>query len=191
MRLDAFLAKAAQIQSLAREAESGAAGSSADGSAEAAGGDAEDKGTAADRLRKALVRGSSPTLAEDVMECLEDLGGRAVDVIEGPLMSGMEKVGQLFGEGKMFLPQVVKSAKTMRDAVTVLEPYMKGDPSVSGTRRRPLILLATVKGDVHDIGKNIVGIVMGCNGFEVCDLGVMVPVEQILEALPPRPCTRP
>ena len=176
-----LLAKAAQIQSLAREAESGAAGSPADGSAEAAGGDAEDTGTAADRLRKALVRGSSPTLVEDVMECLKDLGGRAVDVIEGPLMSGMEKVGQLFGEGKMFLPQVVKSAKTMRDAVTVLEPYMKGDPSVSGTRRRPLILLATVKGDVHDIGKNIVGIVMGCNGFEVCDLGVMVPVEQILD----------
>ena len=102
----------------------------------------------------------------------------AINIIEGPLMAGMETVGKLFGDGKMFLPQVVKSAKVMRDAVTILEPYMGKDDK--GTER-PKILLATVKGDVHDIGKNITGIVLTCNGFEIHDLGVMVDKESILD----------
>ena len=104
--------------------------------------------------------------------------GSALKVIEGPLMDGMEKVGKMFAEGKMFLPQVVKSAKVMRDAVTILEPHMKKGQEDSG---RPKVVLATVKGDVHDIGKNITGIVLTCNGFEVIDLGVMVDKETILK----------
>ncbi len=184
------------------------------------------------RLSESLVKGRTAGLAEDVISALESLGS-AVAVIEGPLMAGMERVGELFGAGKMFLPQVVKSAKVMRDAVAVLEPYMEGastidtasevspsgtsgmvsevSPSgtsgmasdgVSGmtseegagmasdgcfyevgrTDSRPVIVNATVKGDVHDIGKNITGIVLTCNGFNVIDLGVMVDRETILEA---------
>ncbi|MDD7553012.1 MAG: methionine synthase [Candidatus Cryptobacteroides sp.] len=132
-----------------------------------------------ERIVKALVRGGSTSLEADILECLKEKG-RAVDVIEGPLMDGMARVGELFAEGKMFLPQVVKSAKVMRDAVAVLRPYMEQDSSRSSSAK-PKILMATVKGDVHDIGKNITGIVMGCNGFEVTDLGVMVPKETILE----------
>ena len=131
------------------------------------------------RLSKAIVNGGSPTLREDVLEALEQAGGEAVKVIEGPLMDGMEEVGRRFGEGRMFLPQVVKSAKVMKDAVAVLEPYMKEEGS--GAVKRPLVVLATVKGDVHDIGKNIFGIVLRCNGFDVHDLGVMVDKETILD----------
>jgi 5-methyltetrahydrofolate--homocysteine methyltransferase len=104
--------------------------------------------------------------------------GSAIEIIEGPLMAGMETVGKLFGDGRMFLPQVVKSAKVMRDAVSILEPYMGQNDK--GTER-PKILLATVKGDVHDIGKNITGIVLSCNGFDIHDLGVMVDKETILD----------
>ena len=129
-----------------------------------------------ERLVKALVGGGSPNLREDLMESLQEKG-RAVDVIEGPLMDGMARVGELFAAGKMFLPQVVKSAKVMRDAVEILQPYMEAS---EGTGGKPRILLATVQGDVHDIGKNILGIVLRCNGFEVEDLGVMVPRETIL-----------
>ena len=130
-----------------------------------------------ERLKNALVKGSSKGLEDDVREALGQYGS-ALAVIEGPLMAGMETVGRLFGEGKMFLPQVVKSAKTMRDAVDILEPYMADGKQDSG---RPKIVLATVKGDVHDIGKNITGIVLTCNGFDVRDLGVMVDKETILD----------
>ena len=129
-----------------------------------------------ERLANALVAGGSPTLQQDLMEALQEKG-RAVDVIEGPLMDGMARVGERFAAGKMFLPQVVKSAKVMRDAVEILQPYMGASEEGSGKSR---ILLATVQGDVHDIGKNILGIVLRCNGFEVTDLGVMVPRETIL-----------
>ena len=130
-----------------------------------------------ERLRASLVKGSSATLESDLKEAMERYSS-ALEVIEGPLMAGMETVGKLFGEGKMFLPQVVKSAKVMRDAVTILEPYMDNDDRKSS---RPKVVIATVKGDVHDIGKNITGIVLTCNGFDVHDLGVMVDKETILE----------
>ena len=130
-----------------------------------------------ERLKNALVKGSAGRLEEDIKEAL-DRYGSALAVIEGPLMAGMETVGALFGEGKMFLPQVVKSAKIMRDAVSLLEPYMENSAEES---TRPKVVLATVKGDVHDIGKNITGIVLGCNGFDVRDLGVMVDKEAILD----------
>ena len=132
-----------------------------------------------ERLRTALVKGKSETLAEDLHQALETYG-KAVNIIEGPLMEGMETVGRMFGEGKMFLPQVVKSAKVMRDAVEILQPYMTGEDA--GKADKPKIVLATVKGDVHDIGKNITGIVLTCNGFQVHDLGVMVDRETILQA---------
>ncbi|MCQ2165486.1 MAG: methionine synthase [Bacteroidales bacterium] len=132
-----------------------------------------------ERLIQALVKGNPSTLGDDIMECLAETG-RPVDVIEGPLMAGMARVGELFGAGKMFLPQVVKSAKIMRDAVGILQPYIEADAEGSGSAR-PKIVIATVKGDVHDIGKNITAIVLGCNGFEVTDLGVMVPKETILD----------
>ncbi|MGN1232052.1 MAG: dihydropteroate synthase, partial [Candidatus Cryptobacteroides sp.] len=131
-----------------------------------------------ERLAEALVKGKSDYLAEDVMECLASCG-TAVKVIEGPLMAGMEKVGELFGAGKMFLPQVVKSARIMKEAVAILEPYMKGNEE--DCSHKPLIINATVKGDVHDIGKNITGIVLSCNGFDVVDLGVMVEKERIID----------
>ena len=127
---------------------------------------------------QALLTGKSDRLPELVTAALERLGS-AVQVIEGPLMTGMEEVGRRFGEGKMFLPQVVKSAKVMKDAVALLEPYMDAGEQAS---QRPVVIHATVKGDVHDIGKNIAGIVLRCNGFEVIDLGVMVDKETILEA---------
>ena len=133
--------------------------------------------TAAERLTEALVKGQSKDLEADLMEILGN-DGKAIDIIEGPLMAGMETVGRLFGDGKMFLPQVVKSAKVMRDAVSILEPYIGKDDKGA---ERPKILLATVKGDVHDIGKNITGIVLSCNGFEIHDLGVMVDKETILD----------
>jgi 5-methyltetrahydrofolate--homocysteine methyltransferase len=169
-----------------------------------------------DRLKEAIVKGRSENLEKDIKEAM-DVYGEAVKVIEGPLMAGMEHVGQLFGEGKMFLPQVVKAAKVMRDAVDILSPYMelvdrcsddphlpdgryplaeggmssaqsthqlyeaKSDIALTEKRReKNVVVIATVKGDVHDIGKNILGIVMTCNGFEVHDLGVMVDKEIIL-----------
>ena len=131
------------------------------------------------QLSADLVAGKAADLQGDVLRCLEALGS-AVKVIEGPLMAGMEQVGTQFGAGKMFLPQVVKSAKVMKDAVAILEPYMPAEAEESSVR--PVVIHATVKGDVHDIGKNITGIVLRCNGFEVIDLGVMVEKEAILAA---------
>jgi len=130
-----------------------------------------------ERIASAIVAGGSETLREDLLLALESAGGEAVKIIEGPLMDGMEEVGRRFGEGRMFLPQVVKSAKAMKDAVAALEPYMKEEGSAA---KRPLVVLATVKGDVHDIGKNIFGTVLRCNGFDIIDLGVMVDKETIL-----------
>ena len=130
-----------------------------------------------ERLKNALVKGTAKELEKDILEALNRYGS-ALAVIEGPLMAGMETVGALFGEGKMFLPQVVKSAKIMRDAVSILEPHME---NADHETSRPKVVLATVKGDVHDIGKNITGIVLSCNGFEVIDLGVMVDKDTILD----------
>jgi len=130
-----------------------------------------------ERLVSLVVKGSSESLQEFTLECLNKLGS-AVDVIGGPLMKGMERVGEMFSDGRMFLPQVVKSAKTMRDAVDILQPYMEKDSPVS---HRPKFVIATVQGDVHDIGKNITSIVLQCGGFDVTDLGVMVPSEEIVE----------
>jgi 5-methyltetrahydrofolate--homocysteine methyltransferase len=173
--------------------------------------------TPGERLKAALIKGRSETLAEDLEQAIY-IYGKAVNIIEGPLMEGMETVGKMFGEGKMFLPQVVKSAKVMRDAVEILQPYMDTETAQSGNSKvescsshieaadstaesdgshieaadsgsgsdrrkaKPKITLATVKGDVHDIGKNITGIVLTCNGFQVNDLGVMVDKETILRA---------
>ena len=124
------------------------------------------------------MKGVGDHLEEDLKEALEKYP-RAVDIIEGPLMAGMNTVGRLFGEGKMFLPQVVKTARTMKQAVSILQPYIEAGKT-SGSKRAGKVLLATVKGDVHDIGKNIVSVVMSCNGYEVIDMGVMVPAEQIV-----------
>lgn len=133
-----------------------------------------------EKLKSALIKGRSDTLEADLMEALA-IYGKPVNIIEGPLMEGMETVGRLFGDGKMFLPQVVKSAKVMRDAVDILNPYMGHEHIHSDSNADSIIVLATVKGDVHDIGKNIVGIVLTCNGFNVKDLGVMVDKETILD----------
>lgn len=135
--------------------------------------------TVEERLVRALVKGDSSGLERDINECLT-LYDKPVEIIDGPLMSGMARVGELFGAGKMFLPQVVKSAKTMKNAVALLQPYIEERGGVSEVKK-PRIVFATVKGDVHDIGKNITEIVLSCNGFEIVDLGVMVPKETILE----------
>ena len=132
----------------------------------------------AERLEHALVKGLDAHIEEDVEEARLAMD-RPLDVIEGPLMDGMNRVGDLFGAGKMFLPQVVKSARVMKKAVAWLLPFMEADATGSTSAGR--VLMATVKGDVHDIGKNIVGVVLQCNGFEVVDLGVMVPSRTILE----------
>ena len=132
-----------------------------------------------ERIKRALVKGDTSGLEADLMECLEQYDGEAFKVIDGPLMDGMARVGELFGAGKMFLPQVVKSARTMKAAVELLQPHLEA--SASKASDRPRAVFATVKGDVHDIGKNITGIVFTCNGFDVTDLGVMVPKETILE----------
>ena len=143
--------------------------------------------TIEERLLYALSKGDNSHLADDIPEALQKYG-RPIDVIEQPLMQAMEHIGQLFGEGKMFLPQVVKSAKVMKDAVSLLQPYIDEEQGTQKTER-PCVVLATANGDVHDIGKNIVGIVLGCNGFDVVDLGVMVPNETILEeTLKRKPC---
>ena len=131
-----------------------------------------------ERLEKALVKGIADHLEADLKEALEKYP-HAVDIIEGPLMAGMNTVGTLFGEGKMFLPQVVKTARTMKQAVEILQPYIEAEKTAGG-KSAGKVLLATVKGDVHDIGKNIVGVVMACNNYEIIDMGVMVPAEQIV-----------
>ena len=132
-----------------------------------------------DRLVYALRRGISDYLDEDLHEALKTMP-HAVEIIEGPLMDGMNEVGRLFGDGKMFLPQVVKTARTMKNAVAILQPYIE-EEKVDGISSAGRVILATVKGDVHDIGKNIVGVVMSCNGYEVIDMGVMVPPDQIVK----------
>ena len=131
-----------------------------------------------ERLAQALIKGIGDHLEADIHEALAKYP-HAVNIIEGPLMTGMNTVGQLFGEGKMFLPQVVKTARTMKQAVNILQPYIESEKA-EGAKRAGKVLLATVKGDVHDIGKNIVGVVMACNGYEIIDMGVMVPAEQIV-----------
>lgn len=138
------------------------------------------------RTEHALVKGITAFIVEDTEECRQQCA-RPIEVIEGPLMNGMNVVGDLFGAGKMFLPQVVKSARVMKQAVAHLIPFIeaeKGDkPEAKGK-----ILMATVKGDVHDIGKNIVGVVLGCNGYDIVDLGVMVPAEKILQTARDEKC---
>ncbi len=138
--------------------------------------------TIEERLKYALTKGDSSHLTEDVPEALAKYG-QPINVIEGPLMQAMEHIGTLFGEGKMFLPQVVRSAQVMKDAVAILQPYIDASDEAKGNKEKHCVVLATANGDVHDIGKNIVGIVLSCNGFEVIDLGVMVPCEKILEAV--------
>ena len=130
------------------------------------------------RLVHALRKGIGDYLEEDLEEALQCYP-KAVDIIEGPLMKGMNLVGELFGTGKMFLPQVVKTARTMKQAVAILQPHIEAERQGS-TAKAGKILLATVKGDVHDIGKNIVAVVMACNNYEVIDMGVMVPAAQIV-----------
>lgn len=137
------------------------------------------KADVAERLSTALVKGVADYMENDLQEALT-VYPKAVDIIEGPLMAGMNKVGELFGCGKMFLPQVVKTARTMKKAVAILQPYIEADKK-EGTTTAGKVLMATVKGDVHDIGKNIVDVVMSCNNYEVIDLGVMVPAEQIVK----------
>ncbi|MDR1462709.1 MAG: methionine synthase [Azoarcus sp.] len=140
---------------------------------------------AEERLRYALVKGIADFVAADTEELrlrLEAEGQPPLAVIEGPLMAGMEAVGDLFGAGKMFLPQIVKSARVMKQAVAHLMPYIEAEKARGGSTSKGRIVLATVKGDVHDIGKNIVAVVLACNGFEVIDLGVMTPADKILAA---------
>lgn len=141
---------------------------------------------AAESLSQALLKGTTTNLESDILQLIND-GKTPLDIISGPLMAGMTEVGRLFGEGKMFLPQVVKTARTMKKAVEILNPFMESSAAVdavavdaapAGSRT---ILIATVKGDVHDIGKNIVGVVLACNGFKVIDLGEMVPAERIVD----------
>lgn len=131
------------------------------------------------RLQYALIKGIGDFLEQDLAEAVP-LYEKAVDIIEGPLMDGMNKVGELFGDGKMFLPQVVKTARTMKKAVAILQPLIEAEKQ-TGSRKAGKVLMATVKGDVHDIGKNIVSVVMACNNYEIVDLGVMVPAETIVQ----------
>ena len=131
------------------------------------------------RLQTALVKGIGDFLEADLLEA-QRVYPKAVDIIEGPLMDGMNQVGELFGAGKMFLPQVVKTARTMKKAVSILQPVIEADKQ-EGIKSAGKVLLATVKGDVHDIGKNIVSVVMACNNYEIIDLGVMVPAEVIVQ----------
>ncbi len=135
-------------------------------------------GSVEERLQQALIKGIGDYLQEDLEEALKQYP-KAVSIIEGPLMAGMNKVGELFGAGKMFLPQVVKTARTMKQAVAILQPYIEAEQS-EGAKKAGKVLLATVKGDVHDIGKNIVSVILACNNYEVIDMGVMVPAEQIV-----------
>ena len=138
------------------------------------------EGNLQERISHSLVKGISKFIEEDVEEARQQLG-TPLDVIEGPLMGGMKVVGGLFGEGKMFLPQVVKSARVMKQAVAYLEPFMEKNKDTGKTDKKTFVI-ATVKGDVHDIGKNIVGVVLACNGYDVIDLGVMVSCEDIIKS---------
>ncbi|MDX1479202.1 MAG: methionine synthase, partial [Saprospiraceae bacterium] len=133
----------------------------------------------AERLAHALIKGIVEYIEEDAEEARKE-SGSPLAVIEGPLMDGMNRVGELFGSGKMFLPQVVKSARVMKRAVAYLTPFLEEEKGSNGAHAKGRILLATVKGDVHDIGKNIVGVVLGCNNYEIIDMGVMVPADKIL-----------
>ena len=135
-------------------------------------------GSVEDRLKHALINGITEYIEEDTEEARQKYP-KPLEVIEGPLMAGMNVVGDLFGSGKMFLPQVVKSARVMKKSVAVLTPFIELEKAQVSSAGK--ILLATVKGDVHDIGKNIVGVVLGCNGYEIIDLGVMVPTDKILD----------
>ena len=138
-------------------------------------------GTVEERLQHALLKGNADYVEADTREALQKYD-RPLSIIEGPLMDGMNIVGDLFGAGKMFLPQVVKSARVMKKSVAVLLPFMEAEKAATGNyKAQGKVLLATVKGDVHDIGKNIVGVVLGCNNYEVIDMGVMVPADKILE----------
>jgi len=137
--------------------------------------------TVEERLAHALVKGNADHVEADTLEALEKLGA-PLAVIEGPLMAGMNVVGDLFGSGKMFLPQVVKSARVMKKSVAVLTPFLEAQKAAGTMKAAGKVLLATVKGDVHDIGKNIVGVVLACNGYEVVDLGVMVAADRIAKA---------
>ncbi len=137
-------------------------------------------GSVEQRLAHALVHGTVEYIEQDTEEARQKYA-RPLDIIEGPLMDGMKIVGDLFGSGKMFLPQVVKSARAMKKAVAYLEPFMEAQKAAGGASAQGRIVMATVKGDVHDIGKNIVGVVLGCNSYEVVDLGVMVPTAKILD----------
>ena len=139
------------------------------------------EGSVEDRISHALVKGITTYIEDDVEEARKAREW-ALDVIEGPLMGGMNIVGELFGSGKMFLPQVVKSARVMKQAVAYLEPFIEDEKPAEGAPEKGKILMATVKGDVHDIGKNIVGVVLQCNNYDVIDLGVMVPTPDILQA---------
>jgi 5-methyltetrahydrofolate--homocysteine methyltransferase len=143
--------------------------------------DAWRKGTIEERMAHALVRGIDAFVVQDTEEARQKYG-RPLAVIEGPLMAGMNVVGDLFGSGKMFLPQVVKSARVMKKSVAYLTPFLEAEKLASGAKAEAKVVMATVKGDVHDIGKNIVGVVLGCNNYEVIDLGVMVPADKILSA---------
>ena len=172
-----ILAEEASLKGVSRNEEGGARNEE--------GGTRKENGSVVDhsesveeRLSHALIKGIGDHLESDLQEALR-MYPHAVDIIEGPLMAGMNKVGQLFGEGKMFLPQVVKTARTMKQAVGILQPYIEAEKAEGG-KSAGKVLLATVKGDVHDIGKNIVGVVMACNGYEIIDMGVMVPAEQIV-----------
>ena len=158
--------------------DSGTKGSSGPGEAKGSGADGVRPESVEERLQESLVKGIGDYLQQDLEEALAKYP-RAVGIIEGPLMAGMNKVGELFGQGKMFLPQVVKTARTMKQAVSILQPYIEKERT-EGARKNGKVLLATVKGDVHDIGKNIVSVIMACNNYEVIDMGVMVPAEQIV-----------
>jgi len=135
---------------------------------------------ARERLAYSLVKGIQEHIETDVEEVRKEFN-RSLEIIEGPLMDGMNQVGDLFGEGKMFLPQVVKSARVMKKAVSYLQPYIEAEKSEGESKSAGKILMATVKGDVHDIGKNIVGVVLACNNYEIIDIGVMVPTEKIVQ----------
>jgi len=139
------------------------------------------EGTLGERITHALVKGITDYIDEDTEEARQQFP-HALNVIEGPLMDGMNVVGDLFGAGKMFLPQVVKSARVMKKSVAYLTPFIEEEKAATGGSTKGKILLATVKGDVHDIGKNIVGVVLACNNFDIVDLGVMVPADKILKA---------
>ena len=153
--------------------------SSANVSTQASGQQAWRETSVEERLQYALVKGLGEYLEADLQEAMRKYP-KVVDIIEGPLMEGMNRVGELFGAGKMFLPQVVKTARTMKKAVSILQPYIEAGRE-EGARKAGKVLLATVKGDVHDIGKNIVSVVMACNNYEIIDLGVMVPAEAIVQ----------